>query len=197
MSNLPPATRTVIATQDDEGKRADRFLADSFDGMSRSRLKALIEDGRARRDGQLLREPAEAVRVGATYTLDEPAPLPATPQGEAMDLAILYEDRDLIVLDKPAGLVVHPAPGNYDGTLVNALIAHCGASLSGIGGVKRPGIVHRLDKDTTGLMVAAKNDRAHKSLTEQFADHGRTGAMRRGYMAFVWDLPNQIGRAHV
>ena len=139
MSNLPPATRTVIATQDDEGKRADRFLADSFDGMSRSRLKALIEDGRARRDGQLLREPAEAVRVGATYTLDEPAPLPATPQGEAMDLAILYEDRDLIVLDKPAGLVVHPAPGNYDGTLVNALIAHCGESLTGIGAERRPG----------------------------------------------------------
>ena len=120
-----------------------------------------------------------------------PEAVAAEPAGEAIALDIVHEDDDIIVINKPKGLVVHPAAGHETGTLVNALIAHCGASLSGIGGVKRPGIVHRLDKDTTGLMVAAKNDRAHKSLTEQFADHGRTGAMRRGYMAFAWGLPNR------
>jgi 23S rRNA pseudouridine1911/1915/1917 synthase len=120
-----------------------------------------------------------------------PAAVAAEPSGEDIALDIVYEDDDIIVIDKPKGLVVHPAAGHETGTLVNALIAHCGASLSGIGGVRRPGIVHRLDKDTTGLMVAAKNDRAHQSLTAQFADHGRTGAMRRGYMAFVWDVPNR------
>ena len=136
------------------------------------------------RDGDGLRTWArpESRRAGAV------AP---EPKGEDIALDIVYEDDDIIVIDKPKGLVVHPAAGHETGTLVNALIAHCGASLSGIGGVRRPGIVHRLDKDTTGLMVAAKNDRAHKSLTEQFADHGRTGAMRRGYMALVWDLPNR------
>jgi len=108
-----------------------------------------------------------------------------------MALDIRFEDAHLIVIDKPPGLVVHPAPGNPDGTLVNALIAHCGESLSGIGGVKRPGIVHRLDKDTTGLMVIAKNDRAHRSLAAQFADHGRTGPLERGYLAFVWGAPDR------
>ena len=103
----------------------------------------------------------------------------------------MFEDEDIIIINKPKGLVVHPAAGHETGTLVNALIAHCGASLSGIGGVRRPGIVHRLDKDTTGLMVVAKNDRAHQSLSEQFADHGRTNEMRRGYLAFVWGIPNR------
>ena len=116
---------------------------------------------------------------------------PAEPEGEDIALDIVYEDDDLIVINKPKGLVVHPAAGHESGTLVNALIAHCGESLSGIGGVRRPGIVHRLDKDTTGLMVVAKNDRAHQSLTAQFADHGRTGPMQRGYMAFVWGVPNR------
>src|SRR5205823_14231733 len=120
-----------------------------------------------------------------------PAPGPAGPQAEASARDIAYEDDEIIVINRPKGMVVHPATGNRSGTLVNALIAHCGASLSGIGGVRRPGIVHRLDKDTTGLMVAAKNDPAHQSLTAQFADHGRTGAMRRGYMAFVWGVPNR------
>jgi 23S rRNA pseudouridine1911/1915/1917 synthase len=122
-----------------------------------------------------------------------PPAAPAEPKGEDIALDIIYEDDDLIVIDKPSGLVVHPAAGHETGTLVNALIAHCGASLSGIGGVRRPGIVHRLDKDTTGLMVVAKNDAAHQSLSAQFADHGRTGALRRGYMAFAWGAPN---RAH-
>ena len=119
--------------------------------------------------------------------------MPSEPRPSAIPLNIVYEDDDIIVIDKPAGLVVHPAAGHASGTLVNALIAHCGASLSGIGGVKRPGIVHRLDKDTSGLMVVAKNDRAHQSLTAQFADHGRTGSMERGYLALVW---GQLGRPH-
>ncbi len=118
-------------------------------------------------------------------------PAPAEPRAEAIPLAIVYEDDDIIVIDKPRGLVVHPAAGNWTGTLVNALIAHCGDSLSGIGGVRRPGIVHRLDKDTTGLMVVAKNDRAHRALAAQFADHGRTGPLERGYLAFVWGAPDR------
>ena len=115
-----------------------------------------------------------------------PPPEPAEPAAEHIPLNVVYEDTDIIVIDKPAGLVVHPAAGHASGTLVNALIAHCGDSLSGIGGVKRPGIVHRLDKDTSGLMVVAKNDAAHQSLAAQFADHGRTGPLERGYLAFAW-----------
>src|SRR5207249_10951622 len=138
-----------------------------------------------------IRDPAYHVTAGDTITIDVPEAVAAEPQAEDIALDIVYEDEDIIVIDKPRGLVVHPAAGHATGTVVNALIAHSGASLSGIGGVKRPGIVHRLDKDTTGLMVVAKNDRAHQSLTEQFADHGRTGAMRRGYMAFIWGVPNR------
>src|SRR4029078_13127613 len=124
-------------------------------------------------------------------TIDVPEAAPPEPEGEDIPLDIVFEDEDIIVIDKPKGLVVHPAAGHESGTLVNALIAHCGSSLSGIGGVRRPGIVHRLDKDTTGLMVVAKNDRAHASLTAQFADHGRTGPMQRGYLAFIWGVPNR------
>ena len=120
-----------------------------------------------------------------------PPPEEAQPKGENIPLNIVYEDDELIVIDKPTGLVVHPAAGHATGTLVNALIAHCGDSLSGIGGVKRPGIVHRLDKDTTGLMVVAKNDRAHHALSKQFADHGREGPLKRGYLAFVWGAPDR------
>jgi 23S rRNA pseudouridine1911/1915/1917 synthase len=159
--------------------------------LSRSRLKALILAGSVSLDNTPLRDPAYHVASGDTITIDVPEPVAPEPAGEDIALDIVYEDDDIIVIDKPKGLVVHPAAGHETGTLVNALIAHCGASLSGIGGVRRPGIVHRLDKDTTGLMVVAKNDNAHKSLTEQFADHGRTGAMRRGYKAFAWDLPNR------
>src|SRR5690606_4447520 len=138
-----------------------------------------------------IRDPGHRVNSGDSIAVNVPAPEAATPQGEDIPLAIVHEDDDIIVIDKPRGLVVHPAAGHPTGTLVNALIAHCGASLSGIGGVRRPGIVHRLDKDTTGLLVAAKNDRAHKSLAAQFADHGRTGEMRRGYLAFVWGTPDR------
>jgi 23S rRNA pseudouridine1911/1915/1917 synthase len=123
--------------------------------------------------------------------LAQPPAAEAEPEGEEIALSVTYEDDALIVIDKPAGLVVHPAAGHERGTLVNALIAHCGASLSGIGGVKRPGIVHRLDKDTSGLMVAAKTDRAHRALAAQFADHGREGALERAYLAVVWGAPSR------
>jgi 23S rRNA pseudouridine1911/1915/1917 synthase len=138
-----------------------------------------------------IRDPAYHVSHGDTITIDVPEAAPAEPKGEEIALDIVFEDDDIIVINKPKGLVVHPAAGHETGTLVNALIAHCGSTLSGIGGVRRPGIVHRLDKDTTGLMVVAKNDLAHASLSAQFADHGRTGAMRRGYMAFAWGVPNR------
>ena len=184
--------RLVVTVAGDEGSiRLDRVLAVRRPELSRSRLKALILAGSVSVGSTPVRDPAYHVTVGDTITIDVPEAVAAEPRGEDIALDIVYEDDDIIVIDKPRGLVVHPAAGHETGTLVNALIAHCGASLSGIGGVKRPGIVHRLDKDTTGLMVAAKNDRAHKSLTEQFADHGRTGAMRRGYMAFVWGVPNR------
>ena len=159
--------------------------------LSRSRLKALILAGQVAVRGAAVRDPAYHVTSGDTITIDVPEAVAAEPAGEDIALDIVHEDDDIIVIDKPRGLVVHPAAGHETGTLVNALIAHCGASLSGIGGVRRPGIVHRLDKDTTGLMVAAKNDRAHQSLTAQFADHGRTGAMRRGYKAIVWGVPGR------
>ena len=181
----------VIVAGDEGSIRLDRVLAVRRPELSRSRLKALILAGSVTLKNAPIRDPAYHVTAGDTITIDVPEAIAAEPAGEDIALDIVYEDDDIIVIDKPKGLVVHPAAGHETGTLVNALIAHCGTSLSGIGGVKRPGIVHRLDKDTTGLMVAAKNDRAHKSLTEQFADHGRTGAMRRGYMAFVWDVPNR------
>jgi 23S rRNA pseudouridine1911/1915/1917 synthase len=191
----------VIVAGDEGSTRLDRVLAVRLAELSRSRLKALILAGQvsisqvsvnsAVVKNTPVRDPAYHVAAGDTITIDVPEPTAAEPAPEDIALDIVYEDDDIIVIDKPRGLVVHPAAGHETGTLVNALIAHCGASLSGIGGVKRPGIVHRLDKDTTGLMVVAKNDRAHQSLTAQFADHGRTGAMRRGYMAFVWGTPNR------
>jgi 23S rRNA pseudouridine1911/1915/1917 synthase len=184
--------RLEVTVAGDEGStRLDRLLAVRRPELSRSRLKALILAGSVSIGGAPVRDPAYHAAAGDTITIDVPEAVAAEPRGENIALDIVYEDNDIIVIDKPRGLVVHPAAGHETGTLVNALIAHCGASLSGIGGVRRPGIVHRLDKDTTGLMVAAKNDRAHKSLTEQFADHGRTGAMRRGYMALVWGVPGR------
>ncbi|HMJ29649.1 MAG TPA: RluA family pseudouridine synthase [Xanthobacteraceae bacterium] len=184
--------RLEVTVAGDEGSiRLDRVLAVRLAELSRSRLKALILAGSVTVGSAPIRDPAYHVTAGDTITIDVPQAVAAEPAGEDIALDIVYEDDDIIVIDKPKGLVVHPAAGHETGTLVNALIAHCGASLSGIGGVRRPGIVHRLDKDTTGLMVVAKNDRAHKSLTGQFADHGRTGAMRRGYMAFIWGVPSR------
>jgi 23S rRNA pseudouridine1911/1915/1917 synthase len=184
--------RLDVTVAGDEGsRRLDRVLAVRAPALSRSRLKALILAGSVSIGPTPVRDPAYHVAAGDTITIDVPPAVPPEPEAEDIPLDIIHEDDDIIVIDKPKGLVVHPAAGHETGTLVNALIAHCGASLSGIGGVKRPGIVHRLDKDTTGLMVVAKNDRAHASLTAQFADHGRTGALRRGYMAFVWGVPNR------
>jgi 23S rRNA pseudouridine1911/1915/1917 synthase len=184
--------RLEVTVAGDEGStRLDRVLAAHVAELSRSRLKALILAGKVSIGSAPVRDPAYHVGRGDTITIDVPQAVAAEPAGEDIALDVVHEDDDIIVIDKPSGLVVHPAAGHETGTLVNALIAHCGASLSGIGGVKRPGIVHRLDKDTTGLMVAAKNDRAHQSLTAQFADHGRTGEMRRGYLAFVWGVPNR------
>ena len=191
------AQRLEVTVAGNEGSvRLDRVLARHVAQLSRSRLKALILAGQvsisnASIGSAPIRDPAYHVAAGDTITIDVPEAAPAEPAGEDIALNVVYEDDDIIVIDKPKDLVVHPAAGHETGTLVNALIAHCGLSLSGIGGVKRPGIVHRLDKDTTGLMVAAKNDRAHQALTEQFADHGRTGSMRRGYLAFVWGVPNR------
>jgi len=173
------------------GERLDRVLAARVTALSRTRLKALVLAGRVAIGARTIRDPGHRVNAGDRIAVAVPPPEPAEPEAEAIPLAIVHEDDDLIIIDKPKGLVVHPAAGNRSGTLVNALIAHCGASLSGIGGVKRPGIVHRLDKDTTGLIVVAKNDRAHQALAAQFADHGRTGPLQRGYLAFVWGVPER------
>ncbi len=177
----PPMT---VETEE-SGERLDRFLARRLAGFSRSRLKNLIEAGHVNTGGATLSDPSHRVKPGQTFTLVLPQTVSAKPEGQAMDLAIVYEDDDLIVVDKPAGMVVHPAPGNPDRTLVNALIAHCGASLSGIGGERRPGIVHRLDKDTSGLIVAAKNDLAHRALAADFAAR----RIERLYQAVVWGIP--------
>ncbi|MES2602115.1 MAG: RluA family pseudouridine synthase [Pseudomonadota bacterium] len=185
-------SRHEVTVDGDEGsRRLDRVLAVRSPDLSRSRLKALILAGQVSVRSVRVRDPAYHVNAGDTITIDVPPAAPAEPEGEDIPLDIVFEDDDIIVINKPKNLVVHPAAGHETGTLVNALIAHCGLSLSGIGGVRRPGIVHRLDKDTTGLMVVAKNDRAHQSLSAQFADHGRTGEMRRGYMAFAWGSPGR------
>jgi 23S rRNA pseudouridine1911/1915/1917 synthase len=182
----------LTAAPADAGARLDRFLAQQLADLSRSRLQALIRAGKVTLWGKPVTDLGRRVKAGDTYCVIIPPPEPATPEPQDIPLNIAYEDAHLIVIDKPAGLTVHPAPGHASGTLVNALIAHCGASLSGIGGVKRPGIVHRLDKDTTGLMVAAKSDRAHQGLSEQFAAHGADGRLSRGYRAIVWGAPARV-----
>ena len=184
--------KTVVAAEADAGGRLDRVLAVHLGELSRSRLKALIEAGAVAVDGRTIRDPSHRVNSGDAILVEVPPPLPAKPAAEPIALKVVYEDADIIVIDKPRNLVVHPAAGNWTGTLVNALVAHCGDSLSGIGGERRPGIVHRLDKDTTGLMVVAKNDRAHRGLAAQFADHGKSGEpFERGYLALVWGAPER------
>ena len=186
LANLPnEQPPPITAGDEDAGERLDRFLARRLAGFSRSRLKNLIEAGHVSAGGATLSDPSHRVKPGQAFVLKLPAVVSAKPEGQAIDLLIVYEDADLIVVDKPAGLVVHPAPGNPDHTLVNALIAHCGDSLSGIGGEKRPGIVHRLDKDTSGLIVAAKNDMAHRALAADFAAR----RIERTYQAVVWGIP--------
>ena len=181
----------VTVGEADAGQRLDRFLASRLPALSRSRLQALMRAGAVAKAGTAQRELGVRVRIGETYEVRVPAPEPAKPAPEAIALTIVYEDAHLIVIDKPKGLAVHPGPGHAKGTLVNALIAHCGESLSGIGGVKRPGIVHRLDKDTTGLMVVAKTDSAHQGLAQQFAAHGADGRLERSYRAVVWGVPDR------
>jgi 23S rRNA pseudouridine1911/1915/1917 synthase len=184
------STETVRIAASEAGGRLDRVLAAHIPALSRSRLKALILDGHVSIAGRTIRDPAARVNSGDSLAITLPPPEPAKPAGENIPLNIVYEDDALIVIDKPAGLVVHPAAGHAKGTLVNALIAHCGESLSGIGGVKRPGIVHRLDKDTSGLMVVAKTDQAHRALSKQFAEKAE-GPLERGYLAFVWGAPDK------
>src|SRR6201985_1739327 len=192
------ATETVTVAAGEAGGRPDPGVGARPPALSRPRLKALILGGQVSVQvtvqgaiaARTVLDPAASVNSGDTITVTLPPPEAAKPSGEDIPLAIVYEDDALIVLDKPKGLVVHPAAGHATGTLVNALIAHCGDSLSGIGGVKRPGIVHRLDKDTTGLMVAAKNDRAHRALSKQFENKSE-GPLERGYLAFVWGAPER------
>ena len=174
----------TIAPQSD-GWRLDRALAEAVPTLSRERLKVLIASGAVTRDGQMVRDPAKRASAGERVAVAVPNPTAPHNEAQNIPLVVAYEDEHLIVIDKPAGLVVHPAAGNLDGTLVNALLHHCGGSLSGIGGVARPGIVHRIDKDTSGLMVAAKTDRAHEGLARQFHDH----SIDRRYRAIVGGQP--------
>ena len=184
-------TESIVVAETYAGERLDRALALTIADLSRSRLKALILAGEVTIGGRTVRDPGHRVNAGDAVTVACRRPNRRRRQPENIPLNVVFEDDEIIVIDKPRGLVVHPAAGNQAGTLVNALIAHCGDSLSGIGGVRRPGIVHRLDKDTTGLMVVAKTDRAHRKLAAQFADHGRTGPLQRGYLAFVWGAPDR------
>ena len=186
----PAGFETFVVDEAGAGDRLDRFLSRSAAerrlALSRTRIKALIEAGEIEVDGAVERSPSLRLAEGMRVGFEAPPPEEAPVAGEDLPLDVVYEDDWLIVVDKPAGLVVHPAPGHGRGTLVNALVRHCGESLSGIGGVKRPGIVHRLDKDTSGLMVVAKADAAHRGLAELFADHGRGRPLERRYLALAW-----------
>ncbi|MBB4198665.1 RNA pseudouridine synthase [Rhodoblastus sphagnicola] len=176
-------------------QRLDQFLSAQAvvqaESLSRTRIQALIDGGSVTVDGAKATQAKLKIRAGQIIVIEVPDATPAEPLGEAIALNIVFEDDHIVVLDKPAGLVVHPGAGNETGTLVNALIAHCGDTLSGIGGVKRPGIVHRLDKDTSGLLVVAKTDAAHHRLSRLFADHGRSLSLTREYLALVWGAPDR------
>jgi 23S rRNA pseudouridine1911/1915/1917 synthase len=191
-----PLDRLIFQLAPDQpNTRLDRFLSVQPEvvaaNLSRTRLKGLIEAGQVEVDGALVQSASLTARGGQVITLKIPVAVEPLPGPEKIPLKIVFEDDHLIVIDKAAGLVVHPAAGHGTGTLVNALIHHCGESLSGIGGVKRPGIVHRLDKDTTGLLVVAKSDAAHRGLAKVFADHGRNLPLVREYLAFVWGAPDR------
>ncbi|TXR49352.1 RluA family pseudouridine synthase [Phyllobacterium endophyticum] len=197
--------KELITDTDSTGKRLDAWLSARLaPDLSRNRIQSLIGEGQVSIDGTPVLETKHKLREGLRITIEIPEPHDATPKGEDIALDIVYEDTDLIVINKPAGLVVHPGNGNWTGTLVNALLHHCGDTLSGIGGVRRPGIVHRLDKETSGVMVVAKNDLAHRHLSAQFADHGRTNELERAYIALVWGTPDRttgtidapLGRSH-
>jgi 23S rRNA pseudouridine1911/1915/1917 synthase len=186
---MPIHEHSAIIGEAEAGSRIDRALATLLPDLSRTRLKALMDQGHVLANGVPCCAPSRKVAAGEVFTILVPEPESAIPQGENLPLTILFEDEHMLVIDKAAGMTVHPAPGNYQHTLVNALIAHCGASLSGIGGVRRPGIVHRLDKDTSGLMVAAKTDRAHARLSAQLADR----TLSRRYLAIAWGRTQNAG----
>jgi 23S rRNA pseudouridine1911/1915/1917 synthase len=198
-SSVVGATHRAVADEAHAGWRLDRFLAATLSQFTRSRLQQLLSEGAVSRGERKIKDANHRVKPGDIYDVTVPPAVPAVPRGQDIPLNVVYEDKDLIVIDKAAGLVVHPAAGNLDGTLVNALIAHCGRELLGIGGEARPGIVHRLDKDTSGLLVAAKTERAMASLAKQFANH----TIERAYNAVVWGAPSersgmiegQIGRS--
>ncbi len=181
----------LVAGLDDHNMRLDRFIVSKLNGLSRARVQGLIRGGCVMGDCGALSDVGQRVKTGQEFHVHVPAPKPAAVSPESIALDVIYEDQHVLVVNKPAGLVVHPAPGHAGGTLVNALLAHCGRDLSGIGGVRRPGIVHRLDKDTSGLLVVAKSDRAHAGLSEQFAMHGRDGRLQRSYLALVWGVPSR------
>jgi 23S rRNA pseudouridine1911/1915/1917 synthase len=181
----------AAVSPEEAGERLDRFLQRRFPQTSRARFQALIANGCVAVEGAAVSEARRKTKAGEHVSVRLPPAVAAEPLPETIPLDIAYEDDALVVIDKPAGRVVHPAAGHETGTLVNALIAHCGESLSGIGGVRRPGIVHRLDKDTSGLLVVAKTDQAHKGLSEQFAAHGRDGRLERAYLAVVWGSPER------
>ncbi len=182
-----PPRKALLVPAEAAGRRLDQWLAEVTDAdLSRSRIQQLVRDGNVAVDGVIELQPNRRLAPGQSIAFDVPPPEDAAPLPEPIPLNVLFEDDAVIVIDKPAGLVVHPAPGHWSGTLVNALMYHCGDSLSGIGGVRRPGIVHRLDRDTSGVMVVAKSDVAHRALSEAFADHGRTGSLERAYTALAW-----------
>ena len=184
-------TINIEIPEDMEGHRLDKALAKLVDEMSRSRIQALLKEENVLLNGKVINNASGKVHAGELYIVNVPEATPAIPEPQDIPLDIIYEDDQLLVINKSAGLVVHPAAGNWDGTLVNALLAHCGDQLSGIGGVKRPGIVHRLDKDTSGLMIVAKTDKAHKSLSEQLSER----KLKRVYQAIVWGvLPLKEGK---
>jgi 23S rRNA pseudouridine1911/1915/1917 synthase len=191
MTDPAPLRLKASVSPEFDGERLDRFLSRRFPDVSRTRFQDLIAKGGVAVEGEACHEARRRIKAGEQVEVELPWAGPAEPRAETIPLNVVYEDGDLIVIDKPAGMVVHPAAGHESGTLVNALIAHCGDSLSGVGGVRRPGIVHRLDKDTSGLLVAAKNDQAHRGLAEQFAAHGRDGRLKREYLALVWGVPER------
>jgi 23S rRNA pseudouridine1911/1915/1917 synthase len=182
----------VEVTTGDAGARLDKILSERIEHLSRAQVQGLVRTGRVTdAGGATIGDGNHRVKLGEVFSVDVPEAHAATPVPQAIALDVRYEDADLIVIDKPADLVVHPAAGHASGTLVNALLAHCGDSLSGIGGVKRPGIVHRLDKGTSGLLVVAKTDSAHKGLSAQFAAHGLDGRLQRTYLALIWGAPRR------
>lgn len=176
------STHTLIVPEEYHKKRIDAYLGKTIEDISRSQATSLINDGHVTLNGKTISDPSHKIKQGDALEMTVPEAVDLEVVAENIPLDILFEDDDLVVVNKPAGLVVHPAPGNESGTLVNALLYHCGDSLSGIGGVKRPGIVHRLDKDTSGVMVVAKSDAAHQGLSQQFAEH----TLDRRYKAVVW-----------